>query len=380
VEGWRYLHHSYALVAQSHCLCLMRRAGVQLRFIDLPFYYGTWRRTTGVFSPEEERALASLRAPGSGFKPEVTFTLQPERPELSAPHRGGRRFAFGTAEYRVLTEAARGGLASAAELPESVSVVTPSRWAALAFERFGMPPERVHIVPHGVDPAVFRPDPEARLAARQALGLADAFVFISAGAMTWNKGLDVLLPAFAIVAEEEPRARLYLKGVDALYPSREMVQELVAELPERSRSLVAERLIYDGSTYPSRMMADLLRAADVYVSPYRAEGFNMPVLEAAACGVPVICTGGGPTDEFTDESFARRIRSSPAKRKLSDAESGDCLEPDRDHLVELMRLALREPDAGARAGATGSAHVARHYTWERVTDRLLEAFTPPQAA
>jgi glycosyltransferase involved in cell wall biosynthesis len=120
------------------------------------------------------------------------------------------------------------------------------------------------------------------------------------------------------------------------------------------------------------MIAGLLRAADLYVSPYRAEGFNLPVLEAAACGVPVICTAGGPTDEFTDESFARRIRSRPAQRRLSDSVSGDCLEPDSDHLVELMRAALRDRDGNAAHAAV--AHVARDYTWERVTQRLLAAF------
>ena len=119
------------------------------------------------------------------------------------------------------------------------------------------------------------------------------------------------------------------------------------------------------------MMGDLFRAADVYVSPYRAEGFNLPVLEAAACGVPVICTAGGPTDEFTQESFARRIRSTPTQMPPGAPEVGDYLEPDLDHLIELMRQALHERDH-ARASAAGAAYVAEHFTWERVTERLME--------
>ena len=75
--------------------------------------------------------------------------------------------------------------------------------------------------------------------------------------MSWNKGLDVLLAAFARVAETAPEARLFLKGADALYPSRQYVQEVVGDLPARARELVAEKLIYDGGTYPTRMMADL---------------------------------------------------------------------------------------------------------------------------
>ena len=372
-EGWRFIPHSFALVAQSHCLCLLQRSDIKLRFVDLPFYRDDWRRTRGIFTPAQEEALRALPAPDTAFVPEVTYTLRPERPEFSAPL-FGRRFSFATAEYRILTEENRNKLPSAAKVPPSVNVVTPSRWAALAFERFGMPPERIHVVPHGIDPEVFHPDAAAREATRRTLGMTDAFVYMSVGAMSWNKGLDVLLAAFARVAQTSPQARLFLKGADGLYPSREYVQEVAGDLPTRARELVAERLIYDGGTYPARMMADLMRAADVYVSPYRAEGFNMPVLEAVACGVPVICTAGGPTDEFTDESFAHRIRSSPAQRRLNANEVGDCLAPDPDHLIELMRRAQQERDDAPRRAEAGVAHVGQHFTWQQVTEQLLAAF------
>ena len=372
IEGWRFIHHSYALVAQSHCLCLLERDDMELRFSDLPYYRDTWRRTRGVFSPSEEQALAALRAPEPEFTPDATFTLRPERPDFSAP-RSGRRFSFGTAEFRVLEEKNRSGLASAAQVPASVDIIAPSRWPALAYERFGLPRERIHVVPHGVDPAIFRPDPEARRAAREKLGLQDAFVYLFAGAMTMNKGTDLLLGAFARVAEADPSARLFLKGADALYPSRDIVREVLDQLPARDRETVAQRLVYHGDTYSARMMANLLRAADAYVSPYRAEGFNMPVLEAAACGVPVICTAGGPTDEFTETSFAQRIRSAPAQMRLNATQVGDYLEPDPEHLVELMRQASSERDDTARKGAAAAAYVAQNFTWERVTDRLVEA-------
>jgi glycosyltransferase involved in cell wall biosynthesis len=376
VEGWRFVPHSYALVAQSHCLCLLQRSEFDLRFVDLPYYFDSWRRTRGVFTAEQEASLAGLRAPEPGFLAQATLTMRPESPDFSAP-RSGRRFAFGTAEYRILPEEKRSGLRSGAEVPDTVCVVTPSRWSALAYERFGLPRERIHVVPHGIDPTVLHPDAAARGAAREALGLRDAFVYLSVGAMTGNKGIDVLLAAFARVAEAEPDARLVLKGADALYQSREMVRVALDHLSARARETVSARLIYNGDTYSFRMMADLFRAADVYVAPYRAEGFNLPVLEAAACGVPVICTAGGPTDEFTQESFAWRIRSKSARMPLGAApEGGDYLQPDRDHLVELMRQALRERGGAAHMGAAGVAYVAENLTWGRVTDRLVEALFP----
>ncbi len=145
IEGWRFIHHSYALVAQSHALCLLRHADVDLRFSDLPFNAEAWKPTPGIYSPAQERALAMLGAPEPSFAPDATLTLRPEAPDFDAPL-SGRKFAFGTPEYRILTEENRRGLHCAAEVADTVSVVTPSRWTALAFERFGMPAERIHVV------------------------------------------------------------------------------------------------------------------------------------------------------------------------------------------------------------------------------------------
>ena len=375
IEGWRFVPHSYAFVAQAHCLCIAKRAGIELRFIDLPLYSETWQRARGIFAPAEEKVLEGLPGPEASFLPEATLTLRPEQPDFSAP-RSGRRFAFGTAEYRVLTEANASGLRSAADVPASVDVVTPSRWAGLAFERFGFARERVHVIPHGIDPLVLHPDETSRRASREALGVSNALVFTSVGAMTWNKGLDLLLAAFARVIEVEPDVHLVLKGMDALYGSQDFVRELMGDMPARDREAVASRLTYGGGTLPARALARLLRAADCYVSPYRAEGFNLPVLEAMACGVPVMCTAGGPTDEFTDGSCAKPIRSHLRKKRLDATVEGDALEPDFEHLVALMREAVRERDRLPAMGALAAQHAVKNFTWDAVTDRLLARLLP----
>jgi glycosyltransferase involved in cell wall biosynthesis len=130
-------------------------------------------------------------------------------------------------------------------------------------------------------------------------------------------------------------------------------------------------MIYTGGTYSCSKMADLYRAADVYAAPYRAEGFNLPVLEATACGVPVICTSGGPTDDFTDPTSCGRIRSELDRPQLSENEVGESLAPDPEHLFELMAAAARDPDAWRRMGERGAAHVHPRFSWTAVTDRLV---------
>jgi glycosyltransferase involved in cell wall biosynthesis len=207
--------------------------------------------------------------------------------------------------------------------------------------------------------------------ARAALHIEDQAVFLSVGAMTPNKGIDLLLAAFARVAATEPDVRLVLKGADGLYPSRDLVNAALDELSAAALETVIPRMIYTGVTYSCSKMADLYRAADVYAAPYRAEGFNLPVLEAAACGVPVICTSGGPTDDFTDAACCGRIRSGLDRPRLSGDRVGDALAPDSEHLFELMAAAVRDRDTWRRMGERGAAHVHDRFSWTAVTDRLV---------
>jgi glycosyltransferase involved in cell wall biosynthesis len=159
--------------------------------------------------------------------------------------------------------------------------------------------------------------------------------------------------------------------VDAVYPSQRNLQHYLAGLSARARQLVADRLFYMGNAVSMQNMADMYRICDVYVSPYRAEGFNMPVLEAAACGLPVICTAGGPTDEFISDRFARRIESTIEEQDCEGV-TGQCVNPNLDALIDLMVQAVDDEDWRARSASEGPRHVAENYTWDRVVNSLLQ--------
>jgi hypothetical protein len=161
IEGWRFIHHSYALVAQAHSLCLLQRGDIDLRFRDLPYYYPSWRRTRNLFAPADEKALQDMRGIDDAFAPDATLTMRAGPIDVAIPATGGK-FVFTTPEFRILTQEHLGGLRTAADVPAAVEFLTPSRWGALAFERFGIARDRVHVVPHGIDPAVLFPDAPAR--------------------------------------------------------------------------------------------------------------------------------------------------------------------------------------------------------------------------
>jgi glycosyltransferase involved in cell wall biosynthesis len=106
------------------------------------------------------------------------------------------------------------------------------------------------------------------------------------------------------------------------------------------------------------------------------------VLEAAACGLPLIVTRGGPTDDFVTDAFARRIHATVHLREVSatkyiTAAPGEeagiaTLEPDFDHLVAEMAAAIRDPAWRRAASVAAAAHVHARFGWDQVTEHLVD--------
>jgi glycosyltransferase involved in cell wall biosynthesis len=376
VEGWRFIPHSFSLVAQYLLLEWLRRPDLELFHRDVPYFSRNWQPLAGLLEPAQEEALRSIPPPPPGLKVDATvrffvpYNLQPDADAR-------RTFVWGTVEYGVLQSQIleQMGLTSLADPQARTGVIflTCSRWSRDGFVRSGADPERLRVVPLGVDPALFRPLPEEERRALRTLRQAEGtFVFLNLGVMTMTKGTAQLLRAFAAVAERHPQARLLLKGADALGPVRQVLEETAGKtLTSAEVARVQPRLAYFGQPFASRGIAALYQLADAYVSPYLAEGFNLPVLEAAACGLPVIVTQGGPTDDFTHPDFALPVRSTltPA---LAGTQTRYLFVPDVSHLAQQMEAVILQPEIAARAREAGPRHVAGRYTWKQVAAELLD--------
>lgn len=370
VEGWRAIPHSYAMVAQWHCLSLLKRRDIRLQFADRPLYRPEWGRMRGVFDAETERRLAAIPAPS---EPAVS-TLRLAFPFDFRPAATGTTFVFATCETAVAPGQLVPPLAPDAIDLTRVRLVTPSDWSRRGFVRWGFPAEAIHVVPHGVSSRLFSPDRKRREAARKRLGLSGV-VLLSLGAMTGNKGIDLLLRAFARLVRARADVKLLLKGADQLYGSQTFVTRALQDLAPADRAAVQSRLVYVGGIGSVAEVADLYQAADIYVAPYRAEGFCLPVLEAMASGLPVICTGGGPTDDFTSEACAARV----ASVEREEPGGGRSLEPDLDVLAEHLQRVVEDADWRRAAGAAGRKLAVERYGWDHVTQQLVDVLLPAAA-
>ena len=146
-------------------------------------------------------------------------------------------------------------------------------------------PERIEIVPPGVDHAFFSPGDKG--GARRALGLGDHPVLVFVGRVQPLKGIDVAVRALA--ALERPDAvLLVIGGASGANGDDEVrrLHDLVDDLGVRSQV----RFI---PAQPHHALSTYYRAADVCLVPSRAESFGLVALEAAACGVPVVAAAVG---------------------------------------------------------------------------------------
>jgi glycosyltransferase involved in cell wall biosynthesis len=373
VEGWRGINQSYALVNQYQLLELRNYRRIALSHEDVPFIDPEWsvQRNDAGFDEEQKQAIAEIPAPDGGAVDAVYRISFPFRTDLAGD---AKVSLFVTSENHKL----EGQLPAGADI--RVRIITPSRWSMAGLIGHGVRPENISVVPLGIDPGIFFPlDAEDRRAGREWLSIPQAHtLFLNVSAMTFNKGVDKAILAFCHLKQRHPDIALVLKDQRNLYgiTSHAMIQHVAKTYPSvaTQAALDAIHVLPENLSLPTMRM--LYGCADAYLSPYRAEGFNLPPLEAAACGVPAIVTSGGATDDYYDPSFAMKVASSPA----SSERHGSYLEPDLDSLIEHMERIAASPPWSAKAAQARADWVCGRFSWESVTARLVHAVTGQEAA
>ena len=181
-------------------------------------------------------------------------------------------------------------------------LVPSAREARVLTESYGDPGDRLAVVGWGVDHTRFCPGD--RVAAREEVGVKhDVRALLFVGRHVPVKGLDLLLAALPEVAAYQPQVRLLVAGGDA------------ASAVEGDS---AGRVTWLGPVARERLPL-LYRSVDALVVPSRYESFGLVVLEALACGTPVIATRVGVVDEVVCDGVNGRRADVPAPDALARA-------------------------------------------------------------
>jgi glycosyltransferase involved in cell wall biosynthesis len=227
----------------------------------------------------------------------------------------------------------------------------------------GAPPEKVQVLYSGVHPR-FRPQPEPGEAerVRTRYGLGDAPYILSVGTLQPRKNYPRLIQAFTHlrISESANRRISESQGVDFACKLADLqlviaggrgwlYEETLAEAGKHAARVRILGFVDDGD------LPALYRNAALFVFPSLYEGFGFPVLEAMACGVPVVCSNASSLPEVAGDAAL-------------------LVDPlDTDGLAAAMVRALADADLRRGMIARGLAQAGR-FTWEQAARQLLAAF------
>lgn len=208
----------------------------------------------------------------------------------------------------------------------------------------GVASDRFSSVDNGIDLDRFSPasEPERR-SMRAKLGLPSGPVALFVGQYVPRKGVRELLAAWSLVRERFPSATLALAGHG-----------------EEQSAIDAAVLVPDGRVLDLGTrsdVVDVIRAADLLVLPSRNESFGNVIVEALACGLPVLV---GRTGVATQIDI--------------DGEAGRYIDPESpSSIAEGLAEFLDDPERRATAGARGR-ELVRRYDFDRVAATYLEIY------
>jgi len=210
----------------------------------------------------------------------------------------------------------------------------------------GIPKEKIEIIPNGFDYSNF-PTPLEKGIFRRKFGIESRQkIILFLGRINEIKGLDLLVEAFFKVYKEIPDSILVIVGPDDGY--QQFLMKLINKLN------IQDRIIFTGPLYgPEKFYA--YYDADIYVLPSRYEAFPNTILEAWACGTPVILT-----DSCALSTIAQQ--------------AGIVVKPNPIHLAEAIKNLLMDEKLRESCSKRGQSLVQNEFNMEMVARKIEECY------
>ena len=245
----------------------------------------------------------------------------------------------------------------------------PSEWQKQCTIDQGYPEHRVKVVPEGVNGSIFKPiihniEKEKKILYKQYGIPENVFTFMIFGRWDYRKSVTELFQAFNQEFKNTDNVMLIASvdnpfSVDGLKTTEERLKYYKVESDKIKILHFPKRSDY----------IRWLQLGDVFLSCSRSEGWNLPLMEAIACGTPSICSGWGAQLEFAD-GIAHTVNilkfQKPKHVFMIDdnADIGVWSEPDFNHLQKVMRDVYNNWKTNKEKAIKLSRYIRALYTWE----------------
>jgi glycosyltransferase involved in cell wall biosynthesis len=336
----------YAIHSEEIARALLARGA------DLSFRPTPWPRPSHIADPALD---AIAKRPPYPDAPQVSY----EQADLFFHSHPATRVGFTMLEVDGIPKA------WAASCNRMDEIWVPSRWGADRFRESGVT-RPIHVVPLGFDVQRFRPEAGAPRASRR-------FTFLSVFEWGERKAPEVLLRAYAaaFAGREKDEVLLVVRA-----NNHDGHVDVAAAIDALGLPLDGPpvAMLYNNQIR-SAQLGTIYRGADAFVLPTRGEGWGMPILEAMACGLPVIATDWSGPSEFLNERVGYPIAVRglvPADAKCPYYEGFRWADPDPDDLVAKLRHVFTHRDEARAKGAAAAAEAAAKWTWQHTAARIEE--------
>jgi glycosyltransferase involved in cell wall biosynthesis/tetratricopeptide (TPR) repeat protein len=355
-EGSQFVNHSLALVNRELSIELARRPDIELSLIPYePHEFGP-QEDPARFGLVEER----LQRPLSGT---ADVHVRHQWPPNFTPPPEGHWVMIQPWEFGALP---KDWVEPMEALVDEIWV--PSRYVRGVYINSGISPEKVFVVPNGVNYGQFHSK-----AAKLTLATAKRFKFLFVGGTIMRKGIDVLLSAYTQAFTSRDDICLVIKdmGGESFYRGQNAAQ-IIEEI---RKNPTAPEILYLTEAMTTDAIAGLYTACDCLVHPYRGEGFGLPVAEAMACGLPVVVTKGGACDDFCSAEsvyFIDSIRRPVQLNGYDLSAPAWLLEPDRSQLIEKLKFVYQHQEEAKQKARIAANHVKTKVDWKISTDLIAD--------
>jgi starch synthase len=281
----------------------------------------------------------------------TTHSLEPHRPWKA--EQLGTAYQASTWVERTAYQNADGVVAVSQSMREDVRAL------------YGVPDDRIQVIPNGIDPEQYRPTPDRGVLIRYGID-PDTPYILFVGRITRQKGILHLVNALPFL---HPGVQVVLC---AGAPDTEEIGREMAERVERARAATPNPIVWVRQMVPREDLIPLYSQAAVFVCPSVYEPFGIINLEAMACGTAVVASAvGGIREVVVPGETGLLVPFEP--KGNGDFEPRD---PGRfaRELAETIDVLVQDPERRAWMGERARERVERCFSWAHVARRTLDFY------